>query len=310
MSEFTLIEDIRTLFESLPHNHFEGIGDDCAVLPIGDDEALLFTSDMLNEGVHFLPERVSAHDIGYKAVMVNLSDIAAMGATPVATLLSIALPKQYGESWAREFIEGYHEASAEFGVALVGGDTTSSSSGIVVSVTAIGRAPMANIKRRKAAQVGDTILVGGELGGSAVGLRHILEGNTESAESAVHRLPQAQVREGEILGREIKVHAMMDISDGLASDLRHILKASGVGAVVDLERVPTRTTIEDALCGGEDYKLLLTVAEGAEKEIIERCLSATGTRLYAIGTIVEGDTIEWHRNGERVEVEYRGYEHF
>lgn len=310
MSEFTLIEDIRTLFENLPHNHFEGIGDDCAVLPIGGDEALLFTSDMLNEGVHFLPERVSAHDIGYKAVMVNLSDIAAMGATPVATLLSIALPKQYGESWAREFIEGYHEASAEFGVALVGGDTTSSSSGIVVSVTAIGRAPMANIKRRKAAQVGDTILVGGELGGSAVGLRHILEGNTESTESAVHRLPRAQVREGEILGREAKVHAMMDISDGLASDLRHILKASGVGAVVDLERVPTRTSIEDALCGGEDYKLLLTVAEGAEKEIIERCLSATGTRLYAIGTIVEGDTIEWRRNGERVEVEYRGYEHF
>ncbi len=310
MSEFTLIEDIRTLFESLPHNHFEGIGDDCAVLPIGGDEALLFTSDMLNEGVHFLPERVSAHDIGYKAVMVNLSDIAAMGATPVATLLSIALPKQYGESWAREFIEGYHEASAEFDVALVGGDTTSSSSGIVVSVTAIGRAPMANIKRRKAAQVGDTILVGGELGGSAVGLRHILEGNTESAESAVHRLPRAQVREGEVLGREAKVHAMMDISDGLASDLRHILKASGVGAVVDLERVPTRTSIEDALCGGEDYKLLLTVESGSADAIIERCEEATATHLYAIGTIVEGDTIEWRRNGERVEVEYRGYEHF
>lgn len=310
MSEFSLIEDIRALFESIPKNNFEGIGDDCAVLPIGNNEALLFTSDMLNEGIHFLPERVSAHDIGYKAVMVNISDIAAMGATPVATLLSIALPKRYGEEWAKGFIEGYRKASAEFGVTLVGGDTTASASDIIISVTAIGRAPMQNIKRRNGAKVGDTILVGGVLGGSAAGLRDILRGECDTANALTHRLPQAQVREGELLGSESKVHAMMDISDGIASDLRHILKASGVGAIVDLERMPTCSTIEDALCGGEEYKLLLTVASDAEKEIIERCYTATGTLLCAIGTITEGNDIEWRRNGERIDVEYRGYEHF
>lgn len=310
MSEFTLIDDIRAQFAHLTPNDIEGIGDDCAILPISDSEVMVVSADMLNEGVHFLPERLSAHDIGYKAVMVNLSDIAAMGATPVATLLSIALPSRYGEAWAREFIEGYHEASAQFGVALIGGDTTASESGTVVSVTAIGKAPRSNIKRRSGAMVGDTILVGGELGASAAGLREILRGEGDSPSTAQHRRPIAQVREGVLLGSKEEVHAMMDISDGLASDLRHILVASGVGAIVDLERIPTSTTIEEALCGGEDYKLLVTVKESAAEAIIEQCYATTGTRLYAIGRIVEGDECEWHRNGVKVDADYRGYTHF
>lgn len=310
MSEFDLIEHIRSRFAEMPSNGFEGIGDDCATLPIGNGEALVFTSDMLNEGIHFLADRISAHDIGYKSVMVNVSDIAAMGATPVATLLSVALPKERTQEWAEEFIEGYRCASDELGISLIGGDTTSSQSGIVISVTAIGRAPQAHIKRRSAARVGDHILVGGVLGSSAKGLRDILNGACDTEMAKIHCRPCAQVKEGVLLGSKSEVHAMMDISDGLASDLRHILRASNVGAVVDLDSVPTSTTIEDALCGGEDYKLLLTVDSKAVDRIAEECYAKTGSRLYDIGIIVEGNKIEWRRDNERIEATFRGYEHF
>lgn len=310
MSEFGLIEYIRSLFDNLSRNGFEGVRDDCAILPISSDEALVFTSDMLNEGIHFLPNRVSARDIAYKSLMVNISDVAAMGATPVATLLSIALPKERSEAWAKEFIDGYREISSQYNVALVGGDTTASQSGIVISITAIGRVPLTNIKRRGDAKVGDRVLVGGLLGASAAGLRDILRDDCDTEFALEHRLPRAQVVEGEWLGRERDVRAMMDISDGIASDLRHILKASNVGAVIDLDKIPTKTTLEDAVCGGEDYKLLLTVNADNAADIITRCFDATRTRLYDIGEIVEGDSIEWRREGDRVETSWRGFEHF
>ena len=138
MTEFGFIEAIRRSFADLPSNSFEGIGDDCAVLPIGGGESLLFTADLLTEGVHFLRRATSARELGGKALAVNLSDVAAMGARPVATLLSIALPADAAGAWAEEFMEGYRALSARHGVALVGGDTTRSEGGITVNVTAIG----------------------------------------------------------------------------------------------------------------------------------------------------------------------------
>ena len=143
--EFDFIADIREMFAKMPKNGFEGIGDDCAVLPVGD-EALVFTSDMLNEDVHFLTDKSTAYQIGYKSLMVNISDVAAMGAKPVATLLSLALPQERFGEWSADFMEGYHDASAKYGVKLVGGDTTKSKSGVCINVTAIGRAPLSNIK--------------------------------------------------------------------------------------------------------------------------------------------------------------------
>ncbi|WP_300798750.1 thiamine-phosphate kinase, partial [uncultured Alistipes sp.] len=150
MTEFGFIDRIRTLFAALPDNGFEGIGDDCAVLPIGrnadgEEEVLLFTADLLTEGVHFLRHATPARELGRKALAVNLSDIAAMGGRPVATLLSIALPRDAAGTWAEEFMEGYRELSERYATALVGGDTTRSESGITVNVTAIGRAPAAHV---------------------------------------------------------------------------------------------------------------------------------------------------------------------
>lgn len=157
MTEFGFIDSIKTLFAPLPDNGFEGIGDDCSVLSVGGGESLVFTADLLTEGVHFLRTATSPRELGRKSLAVNLSDVAAMGARPVATLLSIALPADAADAWAAEFMLGYRELSEEFGVTLAGGDTTRSLSGLTINVTAIGRAADAHLKRRSDARPGDVI---------------------------------------------------------------------------------------------------------------------------------------------------------
>ena len=139
MTEFGFIDHIKELFAALPDNGFEGIGDDCAVLPVGEGESLVFTTDMLAEGVHFLRPATSPRELGRKSLAVNLSDVASMGARPVGTLLSLSLPADTAGTWAEEFMLGYRELSEAFGVTLAGGDTTRSAAGITINVTAIGR---------------------------------------------------------------------------------------------------------------------------------------------------------------------------
>lgn len=316
--EFDFIDEISRLFAPIPNNSFEGIGDDCAVLPIGD-EALLFTSDMLNEGVHFLADRSRAYQIGYKSLMVNISDVAAMGAKPVATLLSLALPKERFGAWSSEFMRGYHAASKKYGVKLIGGDTTKSESTICISVTAVGRAMQSSIKRRSMAQVGDVIMVTGKLGASAAGLRDILAGKLRTRNAKIHLKPEARVAEGEWLGKQSEVHAMMDISDGIASDIKHIMKRSNKGVVLSEVYIPIAegATIDDALRGGEDYELLLTVDSIKADELSAHFESVFGRPLYKIGRIVKPKracsniAIE-RKDGERVycTTEWNGFNHF
>lgn len=314
MTEFGLIDSLRTMFSTLPDNGFEGIGDDCAVYPITDSEALVFTSDTLCEGVHFLRQGASASEIGGKSLMVNLSDVAAMGARPIATLLAISIPEDCTEEWIKEFTKGYHQVSKQYGVPLIGGDTTSSKHGITINITAIGRAPIHNIKRRSTALPGDKIFIGGALGGSAAGLRDILAGELHTQYASLHRNPQAQIHEGEWLGSQECVHAMMDISDGLASDLLHILKASEVGAEVETSLVPRESgcNIEDAVCGGEDYKLLFTVDNTKAEELCRAFAKQFGYEPIAIGQINSSQehTISWKRDGELFYPDWRGFSHF
>ncbi|HBX90793.1 thiamine-phosphate kinase [Alistipes sp.] len=312
MTEFGFIEAIRRSFADLPSNSFEGIGDDCAVLPIGGGESLLFTADLLTEGVHFLRRATSARELGGKALAVNLSDVAAMGARPVATLLSIALPADAAGAWAEEFMEGYRALSARHGVALVGGDTTRSEGGITVNVTAIGRCADRCIKRRSAARAGDVVFVGGELGASGAGLRDLLAGRCDTPLAAMHRNPQPQVDEGVWLGRREEVHAMMDLSDGLASDLGHILALSGVGAAIDTERIPVAAgaDLRTAACGGEDYKLLLTAAAAEADRLSAAFRDRFGAPLYPIGRIEAEGGLRWLRDGAPVALDWQGFSHY
>lgn len=308
-SEFGFIGDIATMFGALPHHGFEPIGDDCTVLPMGD-EALVMTTDMLIEDVHFLREASSPEEVGIKSLMVNISDVAAMGAKPIATLLSIALPATAQGEWAERFMRGYHEASEREGVALVGGDTTASKDKIAINVVAIGRAPMANIKRRSKAQVGDVICVTGKLGISSKGLVDIMFGDINTSAAKAHRIAQARTAEGAWLGTRSEVHAMMDISDGIASDIKHIMELSGVGAEIYIERIPTDYDIRFATTGGEDYELLLTVAKDSFESVARELFAATGTELTAIGRITEGGDLRWLENGKEYELELKGFTHF
>lgn len=312
MSEFGFIESVRRAFATIPDNGFEGIGDDCAVYPIDDSESLLFTTDMLGEGIHFLRHAASPYEIGAKSLMVNLSDIAAMGGKPVATLLSLGVTADAADEWAREFMRGYRDVSERFGVALIGGDTTTAEERISVNVTAIGRISTRSIKRRSDAREGDIIMVGGRLGASAAGLQDIFAGNVATSDAIMHRNPQAQVAEGQWLGCQECVHAMMDISDGTASDLVHILEASKVGAEVETERIPTDTTLENALCGGEDYKLLFTVAPEYADDLVERFRNEFGSEIYPIGRIVPSSVPEivWLKSGSRIRPDWHGFTHF
>ena len=308
-SEFSFIGDIAKTFGSLPHNGFEPIGDDCTVLDMGAD-ALVISTDMLVEDVHFLRGASSPEEVGYKSLMVNLSDVAAMGATPTAVLLSLSLSEATQGEWVEGFMRGFYEGCAKYGVALVGGDTTASRDKVCINVVAIGRAPNANIKRRSAAKVGDLVCVTGKLGASSKGLVDILFGDLNTAAAKAHRRAQARIDEGKFLGGCESVHAMMDVSDGIASDIKHIMEQSNVGAEIYLESVPTDYDIRFATTGGEDYELLLTVDPSAFMEVAEALRTATGTPLTAIGRVTEGGELLWYDNGAPAEIELQGFTHF
>ena len=313
--EFGFIDFIRSNFPD-PEGT-TGIGDDCAVMPSGEGE-LLFSTDLLMEGVHFLRNESSPEDVGWKAAAVNLSDIAAMGGTPVATFLSIALPKDAQGEWADRFIEGYTEISRQFDVPLLGGDTTSSLRDIAVNVGILGRCPSGRRLMRNGAKVGETIYVTGPLGDSAGGLQAILKGieRTDDVTRLIcrHKRPIPRIEAGRILTECGKAGAMMDISDGIGSDLRHIMKASGVGAVIDLERLPLSPELvsvckeqgwdiyEMATSGGEDFELLFTAAAGLENEL--------DIAVYPIGKIVPGNELSWRFSNEPMDRDFDGYKHF
>ena len=311
MGEFEFIETIRHSFDGIGDGAIMGIGDDCAVIPQSGGESLVVTTDMLVEGVHFLRHATSARELGAKSLAVNLSDVAAMGAHPVASFLSLSFPPDCRREWAQEFMEGYRELSAQHGVKLAGGDTTTSLGGIAINVTAIGRAPNERLKFRSGARPGDIVVVNGSLGESAAGLQDILARWLDTPFAQIHRNPVPQVAEGEWLGCRAEVHSMIDLSDGLASDLTHILKASGVGAEVELTDIPTPVTTELAVAGGEDYKLLFTVAPESWESLRAEYRTRFGTELHPVGRIVPGNnTIVWLENGAPVKKNWRGFTHF
>lgn len=313
MTEFELIARIGQLFGAVPRNGFEEPGDDCTVLGIGGGQSLLFTADLLTEGIHFLRTATPPYELGRKALAVNLSDVAAMGGRSVATLLSLALPPDAADGWAEAFLQGYRDLSAEEGVMLAGGDTTSSRRDITVNVTVIGRADDRCIKRRSDARPGDAIVVAGPLGASGAGLRDLLAGRPDTPNARIHNAPAAQTAEGLWLGSRTEVHAMMDLSDGLASDLRHIAEQSHVGAAIRLEQIPVAAGADlvTAVTGGEDYKLLFTAAPEAVPELCGAFSARFGRPLHVIGTVTESaaDAIVWLDRGRRVETDWHGYEH-
>lgn len=315
LGEFGLIEIIRRRFNA-PEG-VVGIGDDCAVIPHGEDD-ILVTADLLVEKVHFLREDVSPWRLGWKSAAVNLSDVAAMGGRPMGTFLSLALPPDITTEWAEEFISGYETISKRFNAPLLGGDTTSSKGDIAINVAVLGLIGHGRAKLRSQARIGDAICVTGPLGDSGAGLKVILSGvargDDENYLVGRHYCPMPRVDEGTLLAELSGVHAMMDISDGVASDLNHILTASGVGAEVEVTKLPISRQMRScaelhgwdpvklALSAGEDYELLFTCDESA--------LDLIRMPFYRIGTIVEGSGLSYLSEGEKRSLEISGFTHF
>ena len=308
--EFELIDWIKGQFR-VPDGVL-GIGDDCAVLPQRDGLETLVTTDMLVEGVHFLLEDVDPYSLGWKSAAVNLSDIAGMGGKPVGTFLSCALPKTLDDGFLKGFFEGYKALSDRFDCPLLGGDTTSSLDKLCINVTVLGTCEAGRSRKRSAAQPGDLICVTGPLGDSAAGLKVILENAAAEKEEGIlrerHYRPVPRIEEGMNLAATPGVNAMMDISDGIGSDLRHILEESGTGARVDVRSLPLsaelRTVcarrgwdpVELALDGGEDYELLFTCRPGTEVPV----------RHTVIGEILVTPGLHW----EGTDRDFTGFHHF
>lgn len=321
IGEFELIDRIKTVFPQAPVG-IVGIGDDCAVVPQCDGWETVVSTDMLVEGSHFLLDKITPYQLGWKAAASNFSDIAAMGAEPVGSFLALGLPQRLLQTeWTDEFIRGYKDISARFGFPLLGGDTTRSEGGASICVTVMGRVRKGDAHLRGMAQIGDYLCATGLLGDSAAGLDIVLNGASEACDADYllgrHYLPTPRIREGMIIGATQGVHAMMDISDGIASDLRHMLRASGVGAEIDCRALPLskqllaaypERAVEFALCGGEDYELLFTASQGAVDALKDLPVTVIG-RITECGP--EGAEIKYIGLPEGLDSKKLcGYDHF
>lgn len=258
IGEFGLIRRFAPRFlKNLPDG-IEGIGDDCAVILSRKGFSTLVTTDMLIENIHFLRSKISPQDLGYKALAVNLSDIAAMGGTPLYAFLSIGLTTDLDVSWIDAVIDGMAALASEEQVLLLGGDTTLSQKDIVLSLTVIGEMESTKIKRRSQAKIGDIVCCTGFLGDSAAGSQALLL-NLPADELlnpliTAHNRPRPHTKEGRWLADHDAVHAMIDVSDGIDSDLRHIMESSHCGICVDLETLPLSDPMKKA-CERFGWKL-------------------------------------------------------
>ena len=308
-SEFALID---RYFKRPTRHTVLGVGDDGALIRPTPGMELVVSTDMLVAGTHFLPN-ADAEDLGWKALAVNVSDLAAMGAQPRWALLAVALPAAT-ESWIEKFARGFFACADEFGIDVIGGDTTKGPRNFCVTI--FGEIPAGSALLRSGARPGDEIWVSGQPGRAALGLAH-LQGRNLLAEpqladclTALNR-PQPRVALG--LALRGLATAAIDVSDGLLADLGHILDASGVAANLQIAVSPEPTLERDALlAGGDDYELAFT-APAARHDDIEALSSTLQLALNCIGSIDAGEPGQIDlrdAEGQIITIEQRGYDHF
>ena len=279
-----------------------GIGDDAAILE-GSSEDWVVTTDTLMDGVHFISSEVSAERIGRKLVSVNLSDLAAMAAEPIAVFLNISLPRSASQQMAADIYEGVCQVAERYQIALAGGDTNCWDGPLVLGLTAIGKTVGGQAWVRSGALPGDAIVVTGPLGGSILGKHLDFEPRLELARLIRDKLP---------------IHAAMDISDGLSTDLLRMCDASHCGAVLDLSEIPVtdqakqlsatsgKTPVEHALGDGEDFELLMAVAQSDLPKLTEL---VGQSQCYQVGTFTSRTGL-WAREGSRIrQLPVTGYVH-
>jgi thiamine-monophosphate kinase len=312
--EFALIDRIRARVQPRADVAL-GIGDDAAVLDLPAGQQLVVACDTLVAGVHF-PAETTAADIGWKALAVNLSDLAAMGATPAWCTLALTLPDADAD-WVEAFLDGFLAAAEEHDITLVGGDTTSGP--LSITVTAHGLVPAGQALRRDGARDGDEVWITGSIGDAAGALQQWRARGPASAKLR-YRLDHPTPRVPAGLALRGLASACIDISDGLAADLGHVLKASQLGARIDLGRLPTSRTLADhfdeatrwplQLAGGDDYELCFTAPPSAAFAI-EQAMAACDTTATVIGQLRAGTGLRLLTpEGEDYALPSAGFQHF
>ncbi len=296
LGEFGLIETLKK-FQNLLPRVVKGIGDDAAVLKVKGGRLLLFTTDMLVEDVHF-SRRMKPRLVGHKALACNVSDVAAMGGEPVFAVVSLGVPGNIKARYVKDLYAGMWALARIFGISIVGGDTVKSDK-IVVNVALLGEVEKRSLIRRQGARTGDWIFVSGPLGGSLKSGRHLKFA--------------PRVKEARFLVNNFKPSSMMDLSDGLAGDLGHILKASCVGALIEEKLIPCHqgVNVTQALCDGEDFELLFTMPSVRARKLLEY-QGPEKFRFYPIGVIRprrEGFRMV-HAGGNVAPVDLKGFRHF
>ncbi len=324
LPERALIREIRRLAarrppradESLVSELVTGIGDDCAVLRLSPRQELLVTTDFTLESVHFRRDWHSPESVGHRCLARGLSDIAAMGGTPVAVFLSLAMPADLSQSWTMRFIRGLTKLANKYGVNLAGGDTAQSPQSVLADIVVLGSVPRGNAVLRSGARPGDRIFVTGNLGGASAAVMAMASAPTSKVnpkQYVRHFFPEPRIQIGKFLGEKKLASAMIDTSDGLSTDLSHICEESGVGAEIESGRIPKATvgnprrevSLELALHGGEDYELLFTCP--ARKRIPPKI---AGVRITEIGRITGRRGMFLRDANGSQKLLPRGWEHF
>jgi len=326
IGEFGFIDRISKKLMKYNNNLVIGIGDDCSVFKLKEDSYGLITTDLLIENVHFLLNKITPEDLGYKSLAVNLSDIAAMGGTPVDAYISIAVPENITVEYLDKFYKSIANLSEKYKINIAGGDTTHSKKDLVISITVFGTSNKPVL--RKGANIGDKIYLTGYVGDSPAGLFIMLndfhtDRKTEEYLIKAHNRPEPMVNEGKFLASSNSITSMIDLSDGIASDLNHICKYSRTGAVLFENMIPLSTEFQEflkytsqenfilSLTGGEDYQLLFTVNPGKSDLLEKEFENKFKKKIYYIGEIVEGSKIFLEQeNGKKRILTKRGYDHF
>lgn len=318
--EFSLIARYFDRVSSSRRDVETGIGDDCALLTVAEKQLLAISTDTLVSGIHFLPD-IDPRDLGYKALAVNLSDLAAMGADPAWLTLAITLP-EVDESWLEAFSDSLFEQLEYYDMQLIGGDTTRGPLAMTLGIH--GLVPAGRALKRSGARPGDWIYVTGTPGDSAAGLailqdRLVVKDSVQAAYlKKRHLRPTPRILHGQAL-RDLASSAI-DLSDGLISDLGHILKASKCGARIDLDALPYSEAIKAnvsaelglqwALSGGEDYELCFTVPE-INRGALDVAIGNLGIPFTCIGQVApESEGLQFMQNGKPVTLDLKGYDHF
>ena len=332
LGEFGLIEALAQKIPLHSDRVIKGIGDDTAVLSPEPGKLLLMTTDMIVEDIHFSLSYCSLHSVGWKAMAVNISDIAAMGGEPSCAVISVSIPPDWGMKQAEDLYAGLIECAREYETDIVGGDTVHSTGGLTVNAALLGYVESDRVVYRSGACPGDVIMVTGPLGGSAAGLYVLnhslpdLDTEFKDEVTALHLYPRARVREGRVLGDFHKsgdVGAMNDISDGLAGEVLEICKAGGTGCELYENDIPfslATAAIGDsagvsplkwALYGGEDFELVFTVKPDSMAKVAS-ALREIGRSSCTVGKITTPDRgyLLVGVNNGLTELEPGGYNHF